>query len=425
MNKLIASLKKEALLLWSDKVGLLMMFLMPVLLVFIITIIQDSAYKMVNENKVSIIIANQDEGEHGKKLIKLLSNSGLFDLEQVEIKTTENLKQELLDNNKLTALFIPPSFSKQFDEKAANISQSMTFELGLRDEKPTPLNVQIVNLDFYHDPILQENYSYSITNVIASFLNLIENELMIASIYNEVGIEGSPEGLKKQMLANRTVINSMAATNSAKMAQPNSTQHNVPAWTIFAMFFMVVSLGSNIVKERINGSFLRLKTMPTNYMLILSSKMLIYMGVAFLQFALIFAIGIFIFPLINLPQLILPSSILAVIITIFVSSLAAVSYALMIGALAKTQEQSNGIGAISIIIFAALGGIWVPTFVMPHYMQVISNFSPMHWSLESFYILFLKDGSWLELLPVLSYLFIFILICQLVTFLKLKLEKLI
>ena len=97
----------------------------------------------------------------------------------------------------------------------------------------------------------------------------------------------------------------------------------------------------------------------------------------------------------------------------------------MIGALAKTQEQSNGIGAISIIIFAALGGIWVPTFVMPHYMQLISNFSPMHWSLESFYILFLKDGSWLELLPVLSYLFIFILICQLVTFLKLKLEKLI
>ena len=140
--------------------------------------------------------------------------------------------------------------------------------------------------------------------------------------------------------------------------------------------------------------------MPTNYMLILSAKMLIYMGVAFLQFALIFAIGIFIFPLINLPQLILPSSIVAVIITILVSSLAAVSYALMIGALAKTQEQSNGIGAISIIIFAALGGIWVPTFVMPHYLQVISNFSPMHWSLESFYILFLKDGSWIELLPV-------------------------
>ena len=49
--KLMASIKKEILLLFSDKVGLSIMFLMPLLLVFIITIIQDSVYKMVNENK--------------------------------------------------------------------------------------------------------------------------------------------------------------------------------------------------------------------------------------------------------------------------------------------------------------------------------------------------------------------------------------
>ena len=106
-------------------------------------------------------------------------------------------------------------------------------------------------------------------------------------------------------------------------------------------------------------------------------------------------------------------------------SLAAVSYALMIGALSKTQEQSNGIGAISIIIFAALGGIWVPTFIMPMYLQIISNFSPMHWCLEGFYILFLKGGSWAQLSPVIGFLFIFIVVCQITTYTKLKLEKLI
>jgi ABC-2 type transport system permease protein len=77
--KLMASIKKELLLLFSDKVGLSIMFLMPLLLVFIITIIQDSAYKMVNENKVSLIISNQDKGEEGTKLIQLLTESGLFE----------------------------------------------------------------------------------------------------------------------------------------------------------------------------------------------------------------------------------------------------------------------------------------------------------------------------------------------------------
>ena len=71
--KLMASIKKELLLLFSDKVGLAIMFLMPLLLVFTITIIQDSAYKLVNENKVSIIISNQDKGVQGEKLIKNVS----------------------------------------------------------------------------------------------------------------------------------------------------------------------------------------------------------------------------------------------------------------------------------------------------------------------------------------------------------------
>ena len=73
MNKLIASIKKEALLLFSDKIGLSMLFLMPVLLVFIITIIQDSAYKIVNENKVSLIVSNQDKGELGNNLILMIN----------------------------------------------------------------------------------------------------------------------------------------------------------------------------------------------------------------------------------------------------------------------------------------------------------------------------------------------------------------
>ncbi len=423
--KLMASIKKEVLLLLSDKVGLSIMFLMPLLLVFIITIIQDSAYKMVNENKVSLIISNQDKGAQGEKLIQLLNESGLFELQQENDLQSAALKNFLLDENKLTALYIPANFSEKLKEKASQISQTLTFELGLSEIDQNTPEVKLPNLDFYHDPVLQENYSYSITNVIASFLNVIENELMIASIYTEVGIEKSPEDFKAKIMSNKIVINRIPAKNDEHMINPNSTQHNVPAWTIFAMFFMVVSLGSNIVKERVNGSFLRLKTMPTNYTHILSAKMIVYMMVAVLQFILIFSIGMLVFPLIGLPKLVLPSAFLAFIVMMLMCSLAAVSYALMIGALSKTQEQSNGIGAISIIIFAALGGIWVPTFVMPEYLQIISSFSPMHWCLEGFYILFLKGGSWSQLFPVIGFLFIFIAVCQITTYTKLKLEKLI
>ena len=97
----------------------------------------------------------------------------------------------------------------------------------------------------------------------------------------------------------------------------------------------------------------------------------------------------------------------------------------MIGSISKTQEQANGIGAISIIIFAAIGGILFPTFVMPDYLKSISNFSPLYWCLESFYILFLKNGNWQDLMPVFGFLSIVIFTCQIITYIKLKIEKLI
>jgi ABC-2 type transport system permease protein len=227
------------------------------------------------------------------------------------------------------------------------------------------------------------------------------------------------------MNMNRVKINQIVASNNNSVAVPNSTQHNVPAWTIFAMFFMVVSLGSNIVKERVNGSFLRLKTMPTSFMLVMFSKMAVYAVVAVLQVALTFSIGIWVLPKIGLPRLTLPTNYPAFAAVVLISSLAAVSYALLIGAWARTQEQANGFGAISIIIFGAIGGILVPSFVMPEYMQFASNFSPLHWCLEGFYILFLKGGSWQELRWVMLFLGVFILICQLCTYIKLRIEKII
>src|SRR5690606_5733176 len=116
---------------------------------------------------------------------------------------------------------------------------------------------------------------------------------------------------------------------------PNSTQHNVPAWTLFAMFFMVVSLGGNIVKERLNGSFLRLKTMPSSFMYVMSGKFIVYLLVAILQVFLTFTMGMIVLPQIGLPVLSLPEAFLPLLVMILLSGMSAVSYAMLIGSFAR------------------------------------------------------------------------------------------
>lgn len=425
MFKIYSSLRKEFLLLINDKVGLFLMFLMPLLLVFIITIIQDSAYKMVNENQIPLLVVNHDAGTEGAKLVSLLDSSGLFKIDAQDRITQSSLRSELLARGKMVGLYIPKSFSAGLESNAGEVSNILMDDLGLDRDTTARQRVALPRLSFYNDPVLQENYSYSIMSVIQSYMSVIENSLMIDRMYANLDLGDQSAKLKKKMISNRVAIDRIVASNNNSTAIPNSTQHNVPAWTIFAMFFMVVSLGSNIVKERVNGSFLRLKTMPTSFMLVMFSKMAVYVAVAVAQVTLTFSMGIWILPKLGLPRLSVPDNFIALVAVIFISSMAAVSYALMIGAIAKTEQQANGFGAISIIIFGAIGGILVPTFVMPGFMQFASNFSPLHWCLEGFYVLFLKAGSWKDLRLVFGFLGIFILICQLGTYFKLRLERII
>ena len=422
MRKLFASIHKEFLLLINDKVGLLLMFMMPILLVFIITIVQDSTFKLVNDNNIEIIVVNKDEGALGDSLSNLLGASGAFKITERNKLSAKNVEETLLGDNQLLALWIPENFSKQLTAKAKSVSSEMLSEFDII-EKASDIPESPTKIILYYDPVLQDNFRTSISGSIRSFLGALENRLMIEQLYMEMGFEEIPEKMEEKFFSNQVVIDQISANSTAGQAIPNSTQHNVPAWSIFAMFFMVISLGSNIVKERLSGSFIRLQTIPSSFSLVLLSKMFTYLFVALLQLIVIFALGRFIFPLIGLPILSLPANILGLFVISVLSAFSAISFAMLVGTYAKTNEQASGFGAISIIILAAIGGIWVPSFVMPSYMQMIGKISPLHWCLEGYYTLFLKGGDWYLLTPTILFLILFILACQILIYTKLKIQN--
>jgi ABC-2 type transport system permease protein len=421
MRRLKASIVKECLLILHDKVGLLLMYLMPTLLVFIITIVQNSAFELVSDNKLNIIIVNKDRGSLGDSLVNFLAKSGNFSIEQANYVGLEQLKSETIIRKKLLGIYISEGFTENMNQESSYLSNLMLRELGATEEKKekqkSHLNARIT---IFYDPVMQENYRLTINNGINTAIASIENSNMIRQLFNDMGYAEIPKNIKEAMSGKPRDLVSIPASLNENVLIPNSTQHNVPAWSLFAMFFMVISLGGNVVKERLSGSFVRLQSIPSAFLLVLISKIIIYIFVAITQLLLLFSIGIFVFPHLGLPPLNLPSDLPPLIVVSLLSALSAISYALLVGMYAKTQEQSNGFGAISIIIFAAIGGIWVPTFIMPQYLQTIAKFSPLHWCIEGYYRLFLKNGAWTELSGTITYLLLFSIICHFFIFIRLR-----
>lgn len=425
MKKLIASIIKDCRLLIKDKTGLLLLFLMPVVLVLLITALQNNTFKIVNDHQLPLMVVTNDTGSIAKEFITAIDEVGMFDLSVSTSATKNDVLEVMESSDALVLVMVSNTFTVEMTQKAEILAAQALSDLGLGVDDQKLDIAEMPPLKMYYSPVLQESYRYAMESALRSALQLVESKQMLKVIYKSINNSEMPAGFDRDLADNQTAIEAVPLSSGGHSIIPNASQHNVPAWTIFAMYFMVISLGGSLIKEKLSGSFIRLKTMPGGYFRSIISKQWVYLIVALLQVAVIFSIGHWLFPFMGLPALNIPDSILALIVVSLVCGLSAVSYALVIGVYANTQEQGNGFGAVSVVILAALGGILVPSFAMPEAFRMFTVISPLHWCLESYYGLFLTNGNLKDVTGSLVPLILIIITLQGVAFLGLKRKNLI
>jgi ABC-2 type transport system permease protein len=175
------------------------------------------------------------------------------------------------------------------------------------------------------------------------------------------------------------------------------------------MFFIVIPLTQSLIQEREGGSLLRSLTMPVPYMTLLMGKVGVYLVVCLVQTIAMLIAGVLLLPLFGLPTLVLGNDVAGLIVMTITVALASVGYGLMVGTIARTHQQAASFGSISIIILAAMGGLWVPIYLMPSFMRTVSTLSPLNWAITGFYSIFLRGGSLVNILPEVSRLLLFFL----------------
>lgn len=427
MFKLWSTILKDMRILTRDRLGLVFMFVMPIVLAVVITAVQNSTFEMLNTNTVPMLICNRDTGDAGKQMQTAIEKVGMFDLKQVMPAVSDkDISEKMHAKDAVIAIIIPADFTQKLKIKADGTAKKALKNFGMQsDAVITNDSSQVQPITLLYHPVLQESFRHSINGALRSALQVVQNKEVLKSLYFALNETALPDSLEKDLINSQVGIVEIPVSRDGSRNIPNASQHNVPAWTVFAMFFVVISLGGSVVREKLNGSFVRLKTLPTNYLVALISKQLTYLFVTCIQAAVVFSIGIWLFPVMGLPKLNLPADITGVVIVTLICGWCAVSYAIMIGVFAKTQEQANGMGAVSIVLMAAVGGLLVPSFAMPESFQFVMKLSPLHWCLEAYYGLFLEGGKLkdviLNIIPLLGITFAI----QLITLIGLKRKNLI
>jgi ABC-2 type transport system permease protein len=391
-------LYKDFLLLIRDFWGVVLLFLMPWALVVMMTYLQDSTFRSVNEVQIPLYLLNNDKDSLGVMVSRQIMASRIFEVTtQVNSRplSEQEIEEAVSKGNYLIGVIIPADATARLREHVRqNVERAFN---GEGEELLLP--PQSLEIKLLIDPATKESFRISLIRAMRENALTVQNQLLLSEISRQVNrLVPIPINLNIDAGELITISESYAQSDKAGI-MPNSTQHNVPAWSMFAIFFIVISLAGNMIREREIGCFNRLMTTPCSFHWYILSKVAVYLGVCLLQLTLIIVTGMYIIPLFGLPALKLGHSLSALLAMSVSSSLAAIGYGLAIGSIARTNQQASIFGAVSVVLLAAIGGVWIPTFLMPGFMQIISNISPLNWGLNGFNNIFVRDDGFLEILP--------------------------
>lgn len=400
MLRLYSTIQKELLILLRDRGGLIIMFIMPMAMITLMALIQDAPFRDYLEMKIPLLLVNNDKGNLGSTIDSGLYESNIFEITKLQLDK-DVVKQKVKAGDYQIAIIIPEGASASLNSKVSTFVNKKLNEAGLsdssvttKDETPSELNLEIL-----FAPDTKKSFKASILSSLKQSTSKMETQTLL-ELFNKELKQNTPEGTNHEPLKDFVNFKEISTIETPKEAMKlNSVQHNVPAWTIFGMFFIVISMSGSIIKERDEGSYTRILTMPGSYITVLTGKIAAYLLICMIQCVLMLMVGLYILPHLGLPQLIIGSNILAVAIVAVSAGLAATGYGILIGTIFKTHQQASTFGAVSVVILAALGGIWVPVFVMPEYLRMFAEFSPLYWGLSAFHKLFLNGGDVQSILP--------------------------
>ena len=348
---------KEFLLVLRDKHALAALFIMPCVFILIMSL---ALKDLFNDHKAMLTVAiyNQAQNAASETFIDSLESNSLITISDMAVAKNDDpdkLKQQFL-------LMIPADFSLQNGRLHASVASDVsqnTLQL---------FKAQILQLR------LKEQFS-----------------LMNSAQIKRAKQAGQPIPNKINFDESKLLTTQYAKLSQGK--KPTSTQQSVPSWIVFGLFFVIIPMSTVFINERKQNTLMRLMAMNVSIPSLFAGKIIPYMLINQVQVWLMIAVGVFIVPLFGASALTIGHDITALVILSLALSLAAIGLAMLIATFVDSIEQATTIGGIINILLGAIGGVMVPKFIMPDFMQTFANVSPMSWGLEGYLTLFLKQGT--------------------------------
>ena len=154
--------------------------------------------------------------------------------------------------------------------------------------------------------------------------------------------------------------------------------HSFSGMTMQYLLFWGMDCGLLLLRERRQGIWKRLKAAPIPLPTLLGGKIIATALIALTQILFTFSFGSLVF------GVTINGSILGFLIMAIATALLSAATGLLIAAVGGTENRARSMAILSILSLSILGGLWLPSFMLPLYVQNFSLLLPTTWMIKGF-----------------------------------------
>lgn len=406
LNQIFAIATKELKVLLHDRGALIALFGLPIAFILVMTVALEGAFGSGSENQpIEMLVSNQDRGVLAGRVIEDLRGvDGLNLIETIDglPLTADRIDDLITARQYMLGLDFPADFS----ERVLSADE-------VTDEKPV--------IRFIVDPTANTQILSPARGMVEGFVERVTSyawmEEQTRAGFEDIAshVPAGQQDFVEQIAEEFTTGQENAVVSTGVDYQvvtpkqykievyPTSVEQNVPAYTIYGVFFIMQTIATSIFEEKNSGAFRRLKSAPLSRAAYLFGKGFSYYAVNLVQIVLMFTVGVVVF------HLNMGNSPLALVVISLITSFAATGMGMMLSCLVKSLEQAHSLGTMLGVVLSVVGGMMVPAYVMPDFMQKLALFTPHAWSLSAYHDVIVRGLGLMDILPSLGILVLFAL----------------
>lgn len=419
---------------WSDKMAVLLTFMVPFVIIYVI----GNIFGIAGGNNsgpgpsgIGLALVDETGSEIVEKMAQALDEDKAFKViryrrgenEQIPL-TEEDVRLGIVDNQYRFALVFPEdAFSDVFGFKVKllqnprNTIETQMTEGLIQKNLMTAYFENIWDLPFLKaDPELVKEWNDTMVEMIVEFFDAPEAE--VRAMFREDSfvpdfqkmMEGINEsenasGSEKSDESEEGGINLLGSLMQVDKENLIGNEIKNPqgvliicGYSVMFLLFTLNGMASSLFEEKQAGIFLRLLSSPVTRSHILWSKYLFGIVLGMIQMLTMFTASWVVF------RVDVFHSVGNLLVAMLFAAATCTSLGMLISSISKTPAQANGIGTLVIILMSAIGGAWFPVTWMPSQIQMFSKLTVVYWSVESLLRVSFEGKNLIEMLPVFGVL---------------------